>query len=200
LRALAPKIPASLLPDAIAAAREASPELARVQALSALAARLPEPDRRDRLREALAIAISIDERKSLSHGHKWEALRSLAPLLVPYPPDETLAAVPQVSDRIVLAERMAAENPSQSPTIARALRHSLSHADGWRVELFLFSNAARDDLYALWKGTSNALAASTRENACSLLGRLRPVILALDGRSAVDETSRTVRDVARWWP
>ncbi len=125
----------------------------------------------------------------------------MAPLVAGYPPDETLTALPQVSDRLTLAERMAAANPSEAPTIARALRHSLSQADGWQVrELSLFSSARRDDLYALWKGTSNALASATRESACDMLRELRPVILALDGRSAVAETSRAIRDVARWWP
>lgn len=195
LKGLAPRLPPTLLPAAIAAARKCLPESDRAQTLATLAGQLQEPERRRLQREALSVALNLDERS------RRETLQFLAPLLVDHPVDEILAAPDEVSDSVVLAELLAAASPSNAPIIAATLRKRLSSAEHWRVsELERFHRADPGDLYALWKGTSAALAASTRKDACAILQRLCPVIVVLGGEKAVDETGCALRDVARWWP
>jgi hypothetical protein len=200
LQRLAPYIPHQLLPAAIAAARERLREADRARVLAVLAARLPEPDRGHLLREALAIAQRLHERPGKPEA-KRQTLEFLVPFLTEYSPSDLLSAIDDVDDRIFVAQRLAREAPARAPAVAAALRRALPADEDWRLtELHRFSDAAPQDLYALWKSTSRALAASTRAEACAILLRVGPVIRALGGDEAVAETNRALHDVARWWP
>ena len=55
-------------------------------------------------------------------------------------------------------------------------------------------------LYPLWQETLHVLAQRTRSDLLSDLCALTPVILALGGPEALEETARAIVDVGRWWP
>jgi len=115
---------------------------------------LPEAEREQALREALAAAREIEGKWS-----RAEALAGLAPHLPEALLREALAG---------LAPHLAA----------------------------LF----RSGLYLLWQEMLPLLARRTRRDLLADLRALSPVVAALGGAEAVEETFLAIQDVGRWWP
>jgi hypothetical protein len=57
-----------------------------------------------------------------------------------------------------------------------------------------------EGLLLVWRETLHTLATRTRQDLLEGLGAMAPVIFALGGADAVDETFRAIADVGRWWP
>ncbi|HEY77350.1 MAG TPA: hypothetical protein G4O00_14430, partial [Thermoflexia bacterium] len=58
----------------------------------------------------------------------------------------------------------------------------------------------RERLYPLWCETLHVLAARTRRDLLADLRALSPLIAALGGKEAIEETFHAIRDVGHWWP
>ncbi len=64
----------------------------------------------------------------------------------------------------------------------------------------LVSHLAPSKLYLLWHKALYLLAPGTRPNLLSDIHHLVPMIQALGGQEAVDDTARAIVDIGRWWP
>lgn len=63
-----------------------------------------------------------------------------------------------------------------------------------------FVEHAPTRLYSFWRETLPILTQGTRQDLLSDFQTLTPVIVALGGPEAIEETYLAIRDVGRWWP
>ena len=155
---------------ALAVARQIRYEYDRAMALAEIAPKLPDPQ--EALNEALAVARQIQNESA-----RAMALAEIAPKL-PDPQEalnEALAVASQIQneyDRAGVLAKIAPRMSELSPS----------------------------ELYPLWQENLHVLAQRTRKDLLSDLGALAPVILALGGPEALEDTACAIQDVGRWWP
>ena len=107
--------------------------------------------------------------------------------LVPHLPEE-------VQDQ-VLQEALAA---------ARGTQYKWQRAYVLKELADCLARRPRQELFRLWLGERKGinlrhfLARRTREDLLSDLGALTPIIVAMGGEKAIEETFRAIRDVGRW--
>ena len=58
----------------------------------------------------------------------------------------------------------------------------------------------RDEIRPFWEETLRLSATRSRRDLLTDLAALAPVIFALGGPEAIEETCRAIEDVGRWWP
>ena len=202
LTKLASYLPEALLLEALAEAQAIDWDHSRAQALMGLAPYLPEP----LLREALA-GVRMVQEKALAEARARLTLR-LAELGYP---QEALVAAWAIENKGALAAALTGLAPYLPETErVEVLREALAAAraiegESWRAEALagLASHLARlprQCLYPLWQETLPILTARTRKNLLADLRALSPVIAALGGAEAVEETFHAIQDVGRWWP
>ncbi len=207
LAALVPHLPEDLreqaLREALAAAREIGDEFARAWALAALAPHLPQELREQALREALAAAREI--------GRESARARALA-ALAPHPPEEllpqALAAAREIGGESARARALAAlalhlaelGYPQEALAAAREIGDADDRARALAALAPHLAALPRPALSPLWDETLPRLARRTRRDVLADLRALAPVLFALGGAEAVQETFRAIQDVGRWWP
>jgi hypothetical protein len=116
LPCFAAELPEELLPQALAAVRDASKDYARGAAMRALAPRLPEPLLPEALRAALRIEIPAP---------RAEAITALAPRLAPPDLRFALTAMQAIGDDDARAHTLLALTPHLPPTIRERALNSL---------------------------------------------------------------------------
>jgi hypothetical protein len=188
-------LPMRLLADATEAARSLRNESDRAEAQTKLA-RFLSPTMRDQvLREAL-VAV----RRIRDGGQRAQTLSALVlrPTGPHYHADTQEAATePSMShDPLKDADQIRRE----------ALAVMCNLTDRWQRAEALTSLAPDlatltvEEFSCLWKEVTLAMIERSREDTLSDIRCLAPVIIALGGSKAVEETCRAIEDVGRWWP
>jgi hypothetical protein len=178
-------------------------QAAKAEALIALAAHLPEPF----LRKALAEAQAFEAKG------KWgpalaALLRRLAELGYP---KRALAVVGEIQDQAARTEQLSRlllylPRALQSETLQEVLAtmgHTGSEARrGEALERLApyLAQLSGPELYPVWQEMLPLLVTRARRDLLAGLCALEPVIAALGGEEAVEETFQAVQDVGRWWP
>lgn len=204
LRALAPALTEPLLRRALHVARGIQDARHRMNALTALAVRLPEPVRAESIGEAWAAAASGRARTEAFHelaGQLLEPRRTAALR-------EAMAeARAQYRAHKELAELAGYLPP---PLMAEVMRDALEAAlkidyIGDRVSALgelapHLAGVPLEHLLPIWRKTLHGMAEKSRQDQLAYLQHLGPVILALGGQRAIEETFQAILDVGRWWP
>lgn len=171
---LSGKLKQQAVTEALAAVRAIRWEETRVEALVGLAPHLTA--------ELLTKALSI-ARATRHAGARAEALGRVIPYLQTDHRQQVLAEALAVVTR--------AERWSEGRSRALAILTNIWAA--WAKE-------ARPAAYSLWPEILHALANCSRQNLLADLRALVPVIFALGGTEAAEETAQAILDVKRWWP
>jgi hypothetical protein len=194
--------------EALAAAREIPVDYHRGMALAAIAAYLPDADRRQATQEALAAAetvASLEDRLEITTSILWaipeetrdDVLTNLLETscaiqdsyrqawalmrLIPHLPEPTQGLWE------VLVAVSGIEDPNkQEQALTQATRHFLEQSPA--------------TLQSLWCGMTPRLAMRMRKDVLSTMPILAPVIAKLGGPEAIAETFHAIQDVGRWWP
>ena len=154
----------------------------------------------EQLQEALAIAQSA--------SHNTEVLSHIAARLAELgQPNGALAVAQRITHSLHRAEALAniAKHLSggqlqammkvvQGIKISSERAEALAHIAPRLAELSI------EDLYPLWCNTLHVLSGHVRKDLVADLAALSPVIVRLDGTSALRETVKAIQDVGRWWP
>jgi hypothetical protein len=75
----------------------------------------------------------------------------------------------------------------------------VSKIRSWRG-VFHLAEISLAGLYPLWCETLRDQSKQTRTDLLSDLGALAPVIAALGGPEALEDTAQAIEDVGHWWP
>jgi hypothetical protein len=206
LVALAARLPQGermdLLTRALAAAQtiDHGGDLAR--AVAAVVPQLPEESKAEIVAQTLVAAQTIEDAET-----RARALAALAPHL----PEGLVAQALTTAQAIDDAEsraRVLADLVPQLPVglVVEALfavvtiYDTESRAKALEALALLLAGLQPAELYLRWRQALRVLARRAREDVLSDLVALVPVIEALGGRDAIEETAQAILDVGRWWP
>jgi hypothetical protein len=195
LKAISPHLPSTLLPEALATAREIGHEYYRAKALTGLAPYLPE----NLLPEALATAREIGD-----ESNRAEALTGLAPYLPENLLPEALATAREIGDESNRAEALTGLAPylpenllPEALATAREIGDEYYRAKALQALTKVLTPANVD--LSFWEKTFYALGTLTRPHFLETIPNLVPLILHFGGVVALREVHQAIREVSRWW-
>lgn len=157
--------------DALAVVKTIELEHHQAEALIELASHLQEEAF---LREALAIALAIKD-----ENNQAKALIGLTPYL-------------PSSERVEILQK--------APSLLSTIRDEKERVEALAKLASCRPKLTNDLLYPLWRETLPVLARRARWDLLNDLHALPPVIAALGGAEAIEETFHAIQDVGRWWP
>ena len=226
LKAISPHLPSTLLPEALATAREIGHEYYRAKALTGLAPYLPE----NLLPEALATAREIGDeyyraealtglaphlpeilpealataREIGDESNRAEALTGLAPHLPENLLPEALATAREIGTEYYRAEALTGLAPylpenllPEALATARGIGDESNRAKALQALTKVLTPANVNR--ALWENTLHALGTLTRPSFLDTIPNLVPLILHCGGLVALREVHQAIREVSRWW-
>lgn len=179
----------------------------RAPLLARVALGLPDPERLPLLRETLDIVLAIDEQ-----DEREEVLAEIADTLPEPFLREVLALDPLVSGwsrALALVALLEYIPAAEWPLIISESLDIATRTGGRRGQLVKVLTVIEPHLlqlppnllYPLWQQTIRQLSRWTRPDLLVALVRLAPVLAALGGEKAVDETAEAILDLGTvWWP
>jgi len=83
---------------------------------------------------------------------------------------------------------------------AQAIKWEAARADALAPQWAAWAASNRPAAYDLWTETLRALSTRPLPHLLANLRALAPVLAALGGAQAIEETFHAIQDVGRWWP
>jgi tetratricopeptide (TPR) repeat protein len=209
---------ADRLAEALALARGIRDDEARARARAEIGRMQDTPARArgitDEAARIPADVAQVDEELARAREIKDERDRSLAlaPLALRLAEvgrlDEALAVTPEIGDDLLAASvlaglirRLAASGRvDHALALAREIRYEMHRTGALRDLAPRLAALPKERALALWRDTLQFSATRSRRDLLADLVALAPLIVALGGPEAIEETCRAIEDVGRWWP